>query len=1204
MSTGMEDTRPEVREPSSPPSGGLDRFKEFGPTSFAVDHTTSVKVLLALLTVMGLYSYFTTPRESFPEIELPMIGVSVVYPGVSPGDMETLVTRPLEDELTTISDLKELTSTSTEGLASVVAEFETTVDLNEALQRVREKVDLARPDLPQDAEDPVISEFNFSEVPVLQVNLSGPYGLVRLKEVAEDLQDRLETIPQVLRVDLRGGLEREVQVDVDLQRLKYYGLALQDVVDAVSTENVNIPGGSIDVGAAKYLVRVDGEFDDPAVIEELVVTTVNDRPIYVRDVATVDFGFAERESFARLDGEDVVTLDVIKRSGRNIIQTSEGVKAAISEMQPTFPAGTVATLTSDQSEDIRMMVSSLENNIVSGLILIVGVLFFFLGLTNSFFVGISIPASMLLSFIILKAMGLTMNMVVLFSLILALGMLVDNAIVVVENIYRYMEEGWDRTAAAKKATGEVAMPVIAATLTTLAAFAPLIFWPGMTGEFMSFLPKTLIVTLSSSLFVALVIIPALCSQYMRLESEPRKGLKPAARWSLIALGLVALAVVMASNILTALLLLITVVILAFFFRTVLGRLGTVFQERLVPASIRLYERQLRWALDHRAVIVGGTGAAFVVSFLLFAQFNSGIEFFPEDIPPKQVFVDVETPVGTRADATDRIVRRLEAELAQVPGRTDWESSVAASGSAGGNAISGAMGQGGPSGPDRGRISMTYVDFQDQEFDAFETLAWMQANIGTEIAGAEVRVEKRQEGVNTGPAVNVEIVGEDPAVLKALADRAIQILQADPVYTRMVGLESDMNAARPELAVTVDRERAALYGLSTLDVGQAVRGAIQGIEAAKYRDGNDEFDIVVRLAPEYRRELDQLADLTVVTEGGRQIPISSVATWNVGEGYGSIQRKDEARVATVSASPAAGVNANALLAEAREALTDFQDELPPGYTVKYTGQQEDQAEAQAFLSTAFLVALFLIGFILVSQFNSVVKPVIILTSVLMSTVGVFLGLLLFRMPFGIIMTGVGIISLAGIVVNNAIVLIDYIDILRDRDGMDRREALVHGGKTRFRPVVLTATTTALGLVPLAVGLNFDFFGLYSSLSPELYWGGEQAAWWGPMAVAVIAGIVFATFLTLVLVPVLYSLVDDASGFLLRHFTHAGDASPGEVSSEARGEGGGPRAPTGGDGGSAPAGGSPAQPGRGRRKPEPAGTYRNTLTGLAGPELQPE
>ena len=1098
-------------------AGFLARFKEFKATSVALDHQTSVLVLLAFIVVAGLLAYRAIPRESFPAIEIPMIAVNTIYIGVSPADIESLVTRPLEDELSTIADIKELTSTSVEGYSSIVAEFETTVNLEEALQKVREKVDLAKPDLPSEAEDPSIVEFDFSEFPVMQVNLSGEYGVVRLKDIAEDLQDRLEQIPSVLRADVRGGLEREVKVDVHLDRLQYYGLAIMDVIDAIANENVNIPGGSIDVGSLKYLVRVDGEFDDPAVIEDIVVETKGGRPIYVRDIADVDFGFQERESYARLDRSPVVTLDVVKRSGENIIQTAERVKEVVREMEAEFPPTTVVKITSDQSVQIADMVSSLENNIISGLILIIAVLLFFLGAGNSVFVAISIPTSMLLSFVILQLTGTTLNMVVLFSLILALGMLVDNAIVVVENIYRYVEEGWDRRVAAKKATGEVAMPVIAATLTTLAAFAPLLFWPGQVGEFMKFMPSTLIIALSSSLFVALVIVPVLCALVLLIFA--------------------------ANNLLTAVMLAATVAILWAVNHFAIARIAEVFRKSVLPRVLTMYEAQLRWALEHRAVVLLGSVAGLFVTIALFGRFNAGVEYFPEDMPPKEILVDIDLPVGSRAQATDIIARRLESEMLTVPGISDAKSVVATVGGGGGSALMG----GGASGPDAGRLTVSMVEFADQEFDAFDLLAAMQTSLGTDIAGAEITVEQMAEGPSQGAPVNIEIIGEDPGKLKELSDRVLAILEDDPVYAKLVGLESDLDEARPELSVSVDREKAALYGVSSRDVGMAIRGAIQGLEAAKYRTGNDEYDIVVRLADQYRGELESLRNLTVMNEG-TQIPLLSVASWEVDDGYGSIRRKDQTRMATISSDVRAGLNSNAVLGEVRGVLADFAArELPVGYRLQYTGQSQDQDEAAAFLQSAFLGAVMLIGLILVTQFNSVVKPVIILTSVFMSTAGVFLGLMVFRMPFGIIMTGVGISSLAGIVVNNAIILIDYIDTLRTRDGMERREALVRGGYVRFRPVVLTAITTALGLVPLAIGLNFDFFGLYTTLQPELYWGGEQAAWWGPMAIAVIVGILFATFLTLVLVPVLYSLVDDMSDFFTRHYTHAHDH---EV--EARGE----------------------------------------------------
>ncbi len=1123
---------------------GTDRdrrtFKEFALTSLAVDSSTSVVVLFAFVTVAGLVSYRAIPKESFPETEIPYVLVNTMYPGVSPADVESLVTRKLEDELKTIPDIKELTSTSVAGYSSVSAEFETSMNMSEALLKVRGKVDLARPELPSDAEDPFIMELSMSDAPVMQVNIAGGYGLVRLKELGEELQERIESIPAVLRVDLRGGLDREVKVDIDLAKLQYYNVSIDDVISAIRLENVNVPGGTIDVNGVDYLVRVDGEFDDPSVVGDLVVTTVAGRPIYVRDVATVEFGFAERDSYARLGEEPVVTLDVVKRSGENIIATAEAVRAEIDAMREIFPPSTLVSMTSDMSADIGDMVSSLQNNIISGLVLIVGVLLFVLGLRTSVFVALSIPTSMFLSFVVLWLLGVSMNMVVLFSLILALGMLVDNAIVIVENIHRFIEEGWDRRAAAKKATGEVAVPVIAATATTLAAFTPLLFWPGMAGQFMRYLPITLIVTLSSSLFVALVIVPTLCSLFLRPESAPPRQMNRNARLALLGLAAGALLVVAMANPLTAILFVVTAIGLWLLHAKLLERWGRAFMTGGMPRLVQWYERRLRWSLDHRVLVLSLSVGALLATITIYRQFAAPVEYFPEDIPPSTVFVAVEAPVGTSASVTDGYARRLKDELTGIRGLDDVETVVTTVGSGGGSG--GPMGDGGPSGPEAGRITLGMADFEDRRHDVFATLAEMQERIGRDLAGAEVRVDKITEGPPSGPPVNIEISGEDPELLKDLAAEAVNLIEGAEVYRRLVGLESDMEEGRPELRVEVDRERASLYGLSTNEVGFAVRGAINGIEAAKYRTGNDEFDIIVRLREEDRRELTSLEDLTAFADG-RQIPLLSVADWRVGEGYSSIRRKDLDRVATISAEVGSGYNSNDVRNEVEAVLGDFTSALPPGYSLVFTGEQEDQQEAMQFLGTAFMAALMLIALILVSQFNSVVKPLIILSSVIMSTIGVLIGLLVFQMPFVIIMTGVGVISLAGIVVNNAIVLIDYIDVLRERDGMDRREALVQGGKTRLRPVLLTALTTALGLIPLAIGLNFDFFGLFSSLAPELFWGGEQAAWWGPMAVAVIVGIIFATFLTLILVPVLYSVVDDlARLFKRREATVPEEADP--------------------------------------------------------------
>jgi multidrug efflux pump len=1104
-----------------------DIQRNFRPTDLAIRNRTSIAALGFIIALLGIVAYLTVPKEASPEITIPMVHVSTIYPGVAPKDMETLVTRVIEEEINKLPEITQLTSTSDMGYSSIIAEFDSKMDPAVALQKVREKIDLAKPKLPNDAEEPVLAEFNFADWPIMQVNISGQYDLVRLKEVAERLQDRLEQIPQILEVRLSGGLEREVRVDVDLTQLQFYGIAFGDVIDAIRSENVTIPGGAIDVGSQAFLVRIAGEFETTDVIGDVVVKVKEGRPVYVRDVATVDFGFKDRDSFARLDGAPVVTLDIVKRSGQNIIATAEAVKAAVAAERPAFPPTTTVKITSDQSEDIRVMVSSLENNIISGLILVVAVLMFFLGVKNSLFVAISIPLSMLLSFIVMQLIGMTMNMIVLFSLILALGMLVDNAIVVVENIYRHIEQGYDNFEAARHGTGEVAMPIIASTMTTLAAFFPLLFWPDIMGEFMGYLPRTLIITLSSSLFVALVIIPPLCAMFMKLESAPARPLRPAARWTLGGVAVLVLLFIAVNSLLGAILLAATGAGIYLLHRSVMSRLARVFQNRALPRVVDGYERRLRWALDHRLIVVAASAVIFVGAIAIFTTFNRGVELFPESIPPASVMVRIDVPAGTAASFTDGLAARIEGRLGEFEGMHDAESVV--------TTVSSGEGGGFMGGSAEGNVTINFVDFDRRSTDVFATLRQLQASIGDGLAGAEVKVAKPDNGPPAGRPVSIEIVGPDTDRLKQLADEAVGMLKSNPVFMRLDGLESDMARGRAELVVEVDRERAALYELSTSQIGTTLRTAIQGAEAAKFRVGKDEYDIVVRLAEQYRNDLESLRDLTVMADG-RQVPLLSVASWHVGEGLGTVRRKDLDRVATVSSDVRSGEQSNAVLGEVQRVLEPFAASLPNGYSIRYTGQMEEQMKAMSFLGKAFLIALLMIGFILMSQFNSALKPFIIMTSVLMSTVGVLLGLVVFRMPFGIIMTGVGVISLAGVVVNNAIVLIDYIDLLRQR-GHGRREAIVQAGRTRFRPVVLTAITTVLGLTPLAIGFNIDFFGLFARLAPNLYWGGEQAAWWGPMAIAVIAGLSFATVLTLVLVPVMYSLLDDLGDFFARHYTSA-------------------------------------------------------------------
>ena len=1101
-------------------------------------------VLVALVAIMGIVSYLTIPKESFPNITVPNIFVVTLYPGVSPEDMESLVTRKLEDELGNISEIKEMTSTSTEGYSSVVLEFDTGIDIEEALQKVREKVDLAKAELPEDAEEPLVQEVNLSEFPIMQINLSGDYDLEILKDIAEDLQDKIEAIPTVLGVDLTGGLEREVQVDVDLAKLKYYNLSFGDIIGAISAENVTIPGGDISVGTKSFLLRVPGQYQETAPIEDVVLKVNDSQPIYLRDIANVTFGFKERETYSTLDESPVITLGVKKRTGENILETYDRVSAILDEALPTLPPTTTYKITNDQSKDVKNMVSSLENNIISGLILVIGVLLFFLGVRNASFVGISIPLSMFLSFIILSALGITMNMIVLFSLILALGMLVDNAIVVVENIYRYLEEGFDNFEAAKKGTGEVAGPIIAGTATTLAAFAPMIFWPGTVGEFMGYLPKTLIITLSSSLFVGLIINPVICALFMTIDGDSKKA-QLTKRGKQILNGVLALVllVLVLSSFITWTMIIVLGALLWLLNKFVLAPTGKWWQADGLNVFINTYENSLIWALNNRLKTVGIAFFVLIMSFVVLGVFNPGTEFFPEDIPPRDVYVQIETPVGSDVEFTRSVVDKVAERVKNIPQASDINTILSVSGAA----ISSDPAGGGGNSTHKGTVAINFVDYELREGDIFEAMEYMRNDLNGVIAGAKITVEKPQDGPPTGPPINLEISGPEMTELTRISNDLLSALEADSIFAKMDGLETDLPDSRPEIRVEVDREKAGLYELNTNMIGMTVRQAINGVEASKFRDGKEEYEIVVRLAEEYRDDLSTLSDLTVFHEGV-QIPLSEVASWEISDGFGGIRHKESERVITVSADVRSGYQSNAVLAEARQVLSTYLNGLPPGYSYEWTGQQQEQDESFAFLGRAFLIAVFLIAFILVSQFNSIVKPVIILSSVVMSTAGVFYGLVTFQMAFGL-MAFLGLISLAGVVVNNAIVLIDYVDILRTRDGLDLRSALVQAGKVRFRPVILTAITTTLGLVPLAIGFNFDFITLvnnplefFTHLGEYIYWGGEQAAWWGPMAIAVIVGLLFSTFLTLILVPVLYSVIERGKQAMQQLFFGQNNNSP--------------------------------------------------------------
>jgi multidrug efflux pump len=1022
-------------------------------TNMAIDRSTTVFVLLALIFVTGVFSYIVLPRESSPEVVVPIIIVTTTYEGVAPSDMESLVTVPIERKLTGLSDVKKIESTSIEGVSSIVIEFEADSDIDSALQKVRDKVDQAKQDLPQDADDPVINEVNISEFPILVMSLTGNYPIAVLNEIAEDIEDDLETVRGVLDVAVVGGVEREIQIIADPARIAEYGISFADLIQVTQLENVNTPGGSMDLGEAKYLMRTPGEFKTPEDLEGLIVKMGPAGNVYLRDVAEVRDGFKDQATISRTNGTPSVTITLSKRAGANIVDMARDVKEALRRMEDRFPAGVEVGITWDESVYITDMVSDLENSVLSGLLLVLIVIFIFLGFTNAVMVSLAIPVSMLITFTVLYMSGVTLNMVVLFSLILALGMLVDNGIVVVENIYRHVQEGEERHLAAKRGAAEVAWPIIGSTFTTLAAFFPMFFWPGIFGEFMIYLPMTVSISLFASLFVGIIVNPALASAMMRRhEKNKRRG----------------------------------------------GR----------HPILHTYEKVLRIALAWRGVTFALAIASLVIIVALFAA-DATVVFLPETEPP-QAFVRIECPEGTNLDTSDRFVRQVERIVEAYRENLDYVIANVGSEGAG----PGVFGSGNAT-----HISQVTLDFpklEDCTIPPSRVLELIREDLGA-VTGAEVRINQMDMGPPTGPPVNVEISGDDYEVLARLALEARELIRDVP---GLVDLRDDYSQGQPELRVVVDRQQAWRTGLNTQLVGITVQAAINGRKAADFRDGDNEYDVTVRFPESFRADITNIESMNLINLAGEPVPFSAVARLEQGTGLGSIKRINRKRTVTVSAEVTRDRTAPEVLADV-QAILGKQLRLPSGYTVAYTGENEDSEETQVFLLQAFVIAVFLVTMVLVTQFNSVTKPLIIMTSVILSLGGVFLGLLLFDMPFGILMTGIGCISLAGVVVNNAIVLIDFIDQLRET-GMPVREAIVQAGVVRFRPVMLTAITTVLGLVPMAAGVSVDFRALFTGRFADVWRvGGENSQFWGSMAIAVIFGLSFATVLTLVVVPALYS-----------------------------------------------------------------------------------
>ena len=1074
---------------------GTKKFKEFKLSSWAISNKSTVAVITFIVVLGGLLSYISMPRENFPEIIVPQIYVATPYPGNSALDVEKLITKRLEKEINAITGIDKITSNSIQGYSSIKVEFNFDITPSEALLKVKDRVDIAMADkdFPKDLpSEPSVTEVNFSELkPIMNINLSGDFSMDQLKDYAEYLEDEIESLTEISGVDIRGVQEKELEVAIDLYKMQASKISFTDVENAIAFENQSISSGDILEDGTRRNVRVVGEFVDPLKVKDIVVKREKGNIVYLRDIADVTFKEQEKESYAREYLQPVVMLDVKKRSGQNLLVASSKIDEIIKIAKANvFPTNLVVSKTNDQSNDTKTMVADLENSIVLGIILVVAVLYFFLGFRNALFVGIAIPLSMLLSFIILSFLGVTLNTMVLFSLVIALGMLVDNGIVVVENVYRLMGKGLSRTEAAKKGVGEVAMPIIASTATTLAAFLPLVLWDGIVGEFMQWLPITLIIVLSSSLFVALVINPMLISLFMKVI--PKK-----------------------ENKLT-----------------------------LIHALEKSYQKFLNYALRGKnpyGILVGTFSLLFLAAGLMYL-FPPKILFFP-DTEAKQVFVFLEYPIGTDIEETNLLSKRIESDIEnhlkqyEVDGENFLVTSVI--GQVGEGTADPSQGQTGGNTPNKARITVDFVKFQDRKGVSSEQVLREIREAIQGYPGVRIVVDKPGDGPPTGSPINLEIKGDDYGLILETANNLKLFID----MANIPGIEElklDIDQGKPELLVHVDRQKARRLGISTAQIGSSLRTALYGKEVSTYKDLKDDYPINIRLKNVFRYDRNALMNQKITfrnQSSGRikQVPISAVATTENNSSFNAVKRIDMDRVVTVYSNVLSGYNATDVNAKIRAFIEDF--ETPKGLEISFTGEQEKQAEEMAFLSKALLIAVLLIFLILVAQFNSASTPIIISISVVLSLIGVLFGLLIFRMDFVILMTMIGIISLAGIVVNNAIVLIDYINLTIKRKrralNLDASEKLtspqllecvVEGGKTRLRPVLLTAITTILGLLPLALGININFKTLVTELNPNFYIGGENVAFWGPMGWAIIYGLTFATFLTLVVVPILYYLIN--------------------------------------------------------------------------------
>ena len=1111
------------------------KAKYFKPTNWAIDHKVPIYFITVAIMVIGLISYMNLPKEQFPDIVIPTIFVQSIYPGNSPGDIENLITRPIEKQLKGVNGIKKVSSNSLPDVSVIVVEFNTDVDQNVAKQRVADAVDKARSDLPTDMDmEPQVQEINFSEFPIMYVNIYGDVEPQLLKTYADDLKDKMEGLKEITRVDIVGALEREFQVDMDLYKMNAAGVSFNQVEGAIAAENVNISGGDVVIGDFRRNIRLISQFKSVTDIQNIKIKVEGGNYIALKDIADVKDDFKEQLNFARLNKKPVISLNVIKKSGENLIAAADKINELVKEFEQTrLPKGVKIEITGDMSIPTRTNLADLINAVVIGFVLVVLVLMFFLGVRDSIFVGLSVPIASFMAFMIMPTLGYSFNVVVTFAFLLALGIIVDDAIVVIENTHRIHNKfGIEIKEAARVGAGEVFVPVLAGTLTTLAPFVPLIFFPGIIGEFIYYLPAILIITLTASLLVAYLFNTVLAAQFMHIK-EGSGDINNMHKISAI-LVLVGILSHLASFPFLGNLT---------FFLVVLGYLNRFFitpilikwfQEKVQPIMMGAYQKTLELAIRGRNAYYFTIGAFVLlfVSIVLFAMFPPQITFFV-DADPNKIYAYIEMPIGTNAIVTDSVSQEIEKKVYKIIGDNNPDV---------GSVITNVgIGAGDPYNPDRAvtphkaKITINFVEFHKRTGKkTSKYLSDLRAEI-KDLPGIKIKIDKEEGALPTGKPINVEISGDNFDELIKIEKKFRDLINKENIQG-IEKLTSDLVANKPEILLEVDKEKANSLGISSAYIGMMVRNAVYGKEASKFKDDKDDYPVQIRLAKTYRDDLNTILNMPLVVPGGNngpaQIPLSSIVNVSYINTYASINRKNQKRTLTLSSNVLEGFTA-AEINRQLQVLAKRID-MPEGYGISFTGEQENQEETSAFLGQSFMISLFLIMIILVTQFNSLRKPIIILTQVLLSTIGVLIGFMVTRQTMSIVFTGIGIVALAGIVVRNGIVLIDFIEEYHEEVKGSIRKAIILGGVTRFNPVVLTASATILGLIPLAIGFNINFVTLFESFEPHIFIGGDSARFWGSLAWTIIFGLGFATFMTLIIVPAIYFINYAAAVRLRRYF----------------------------------------------------------------------